>query len=77
MCRCQRTCDLRGDIERLTDIQRTFSHALAQGLAVDELSRNEMTCIAFVNFMDRENVRMIERGDRLGLLHKAAHAIVV
>ena len=49
----------------------------AKALTVDEFRGDEVSSTSFVDAVDREDVRVIERGCRSRLLLKAAQAIVV
>src|SRR5258708_5887168 len=78
----ERTGDLRGDIENFCELHRRVPHPLAQRLAIDEFSGDEMYALPYgrataplVDLMNGDDVGMIQRGSGLGLLHKALHPI--
>src|SRR5438067_546640 len=80
----ERTGDLRGDIEDFCELHRRVSHALAQRLAIDEFSGDEMYALPYgwataplVDLMNGDDVGMIQGGSGLGLLDKALHSIRV
>src|SRR5262244_318908 len=50
---------------------------LAQCLPIDKLHRNEVDSVAFADFMDGGDVRMVERGGGGGLLLEAVHSLSV
>ena len=56
-------------------VNGTFSDALAQCFAVDKLSGDELFGVDLVDFVDGENVWVVERRRCFGLLHKSSHAI--
>src|SRR2546427_2249619 len=68
--------DLRCDVERFAELKRLLL-ALTQRLAVNELRRDEMTRSGFVNLVNRNDVRMVQRRCGLSFLHKALHSIRV
>src|SRR5947207_15354536 len=89
--RRKRTRDLRSDVENCSEPDSRVLHALAQGFAVDELHRDEVTCFslacgrfyalphgrATANFIDVRDVRVIERGGCPRLPLEAAQTIRV
>ena len=56
-------------------LKRAFSDPVAQCFAVDVLGGDEVFGIDLVDFVDGENVWMVERGSCLGFLDKSTHAI--
>ena len=58
---------LRGDLEGLARRQRPGDQALAQGLALEELHRGEGDFAVLAEIEDRQDVRMRQRRDCLGL----------
>jgi hypothetical protein len=50
---------------------------LPQGLAVDKLHRYEVHAVAFTNFVNVRDVRMIERRRSFGFLLKPPHPIMI
>ena len=69
--------DLRGDLERLARRQRAADQALAQRLAVEQLHRGEGDLAVLAEIEDRQDVRMRERRDRLGLALEARQRVGV
>ncbi len=77
VCRGKRAGNLSSDIERFAKLQVFAVHSSAQRLAVDELSRYEMHRIGLVNFVDGDDVGMIQSGCSLRFLDEALHAILM
>src|SRR5947208_16375099 len=80
----ERTGNLCSDIKHFAKLHWRDSHALAQRLAIDEFSDDEMYALPYgrataplVDLMDGDDVGMIQRGSGLGLLHKPLHSIRV
>src|SRR5438552_8624325 len=78
----ERAGDLRGDIKHFAELHWRDSHPLAQRLAIDEFSGDEMHALPYgrataplVDLMDGDDVGMIQRRRGLGFLHKAPHPI--
>ena len=63
--------DLRGDIERLVDLERPPADAVLQALPLDVLHRHEEAPVRFVDLVNDADVGMAERGRRLRLMEKA------
>ena len=74
VCRAKRAGDLNADLERVGWAEWSFSYPIAQCFAVDELGGDEVFRIDFVDLVDGENVWVVERGSRLGLLNESTHA---
>src|SRR2546425_326726 len=51
--------------------------SIAESLAIYEFHRDEVRAIAFANFVDVSDVRMIERGRGLRFLFEASHPIAI
>ena len=64
-------------LHRATDRQASASEHVAKALAADELHRDERRALGFAHFVDRGDVRMLQRRRGLGLLHEAAAALGV
>src|SRR2546426_6824403 len=84
MCRGQRAGDLYRHLQYLAELHRSASHALAQRLAIDEFSGDEMYALPYgrataplVDLMNGDDVGMIQGGSGLGLLDKPLHSIRV
>src|SRR5438309_1769572 len=73
----ERRSDLHGDIEHFIYLHMGSHHALAQGLALDELSGDKMTRIDLANLEDGQNVWVVQRRGRPRFLLKASHPLVV
>ena len=58
-----------------TGVNGRLLNSLAQGFAVDEFSGDELFGIDLVDFVDGENVWVVECRSRLSLLQKPSHAI--
>ncbi len=55
-------CNLFDDMKRFVDFQRAGGDFLSQRFAIDELSGNESVAVNFTDFMNRQDVWMIESG---------------
>src|SRR5262249_50731782 len=60
-------CDLNAKIKNCFDVQRLSGHLVLEGLAFQILHRDEWTAFMLSNFVDRADIRVIERrgGTRL------------
>ncbi len=63
--------DLARDAERLVDGKRPARDALGQRLAFDELQDERLGAARLLEAVDVRNVRMVERGEDLGLALEA------
>src|SRR5713101_6742053 len=77
MCRRERGGHLHGNIECLAELRLPLLQAMAQGLAFDELCRDEVTRVYFPNLINGKDVRMIQVGGGASFLLEAAHAFIV
>src|SRR5215813_532360 len=73
----QGVTDLSGDIERPSQFQRPAGHQLPQRPALDILGRDEMDARSHADFVNGDDVRVVEPGGGFGLLYKAAQAVDV
>jgi hypothetical protein len=68
---------LNGNFERLGDGQVLFAQSLAQRLAVDELGADEMRVLELSDFIDSDDVGVIESRGCVRFLLEPAHPILV
>ena len=54
--------DLFDDMKRFVDFQRAGGDFLSQRFAIDEFGGNELVTVSLSDFMNRQNVWMVERG---------------
>ena len=73
----ERTGDLRSDIEHFTKLHRRFSQTLAQRLAVDEFSGDEIHRVDLLDLMNRDDVWMVQRRSGFCFLHETPHPIMI
>ena len=71
VCGDERVGDLQRNVYRFGLRQRLLQ-AVAQRLACDKFGGDELRAVVRADFVNREDVRMIERGDGFGFLLKAA-----
>ena len=64
-----------GDVEDPLDRQAALGNGAVEGLALDELHREEVDALGFFNREDRDDAGMIEGGQGLGLAAEALQAI--
>ena len=69
--------DLQSDVEGFFRRQRLAVDSLPQGFAFDILRRHERDAVGFADFINREDVRMIQARGGARLLQKAAAAFIV
>src|SRR5688572_5964684 len=65
------------DVHYLARCESLSAGNLADGLTVNELSRDEVGAITLANFVDRKDVRMIQRGCGPRLSLKTAQPLIV
>ena len=63
--------DLDRDIESFFERKRASSDLLPEVFPLDILHDDERLAFAFIDFMDRADVRVGQRGGRAGLLNKS------
>ena len=63
--------DLDCDVEYLDQLQTLAAHVLPEGDAFDELSRDESVLVGATDFIDSEDVWMIESGRGFRFLNEA------
>src|SRR5438309_3851468 len=73
----ERRSHLHGDIEHFVYLHMGFHHALAQGLALDELSGDKMARLDLSNLEDGQDVRMVQRRGSPRFLLKATHTLFI
>jgi len=56
----ERQSDLPGDVERVAERERARIQPGAQGIAVDQLHRDERRAVRLVDLVNRHDVGMIE-----------------
>ena len=75
--RFQRPGRLDGHVEDILDAHLPARDALAQGLALYDLCGYEARAVFVADLVDRDDVRVIERGGGAGFLLEAEQALVV
>ncbi len=76
LVRCgKRGRNLRRVLERLRRRHRTTSDQRVEARAVDQLHRDERRAVVFVDLVDGDDVRMVERGGGARFLDEAAMPI--
>ena len=73
----ERIGDFDGQCENLVYFQRTAGDAMLQRHAIEKFHGNEGFAVLVVNFVDRADIGMIQRGGRLGFALKAAKGLRV
>jgi hypothetical protein len=73
----QRVGNLNRNVERQHQRQPRLRKPLAQSLSLDKFSGDEVRRIRFEDFVNGDDVGVVERGGRAGFLLKAAQTIVV
>src|SRR5262245_24027329 len=76
MCGYQSGSNLDRDIEYLSQLQ-ALEHEVAQSDAFYKLCCNKRVVVFAPDFIDSENVRMVERRRGLGLLNEALEAVLM
>ena len=69
--------DLGGDVQDLVPREGPAPHALTQGLAIDELGRDEVNGIGLVDLVNGDDVGVIQRGGGFRFLHEPPHPILI
>src|SRR5262249_19924375 len=77
MSRRERPGDLHGDVERWGQFHPAVRQLLAERLTVNELGGDEMCLADFPDVVNREDVRMIERGGGARFPLEAMHAVLI
>jgi hypothetical protein len=75
--RLERLGDLQRDLQRLADRDRAALQPLGQGLTFDQLHDQKVTAVRFLHAVERGDVWVIERGERLGFPLEPRDAIGV
>ena len=65
----------RGDVEDPLDGQAALGNDAVERLALDELHRQEVDAVGFLDREDRDDARMIEGGEGFRLAPEALEAI--
>ena len=73
----QRRRDLQRNVYRFIDGQRRMHHLLTQRFAIDEFGSDKVGARVGANFVNGENIRMIQSRGGLSFLNKALHAQLV
>jgi hypothetical protein len=74
----ERARHLRGDIERLSEFERSAPQSLAQRFTRNQFGGEEVPALAgLLDVIDRHDVGMIQRGGGAGLLDEARHTPVI
>src|SRR5882672_10981014 len=73
----ERVRDLLRDRERLVDRNRSARDALRQVVALDEFHHERRDARALLQALDRGDVRMVQRGERLRFAREARQAVRV
>src|ERR671925_514509 len=76
MRRSQRSRDLNGKLKRIAQLKACL-HPLAQGLAIDKFRGDEPRIADGADFMNRENVWMIQSGSRLRFLDESLQSLLI
>ena len=69
--------DLGSEVEKGVQGQRSGAEAIAQGLAVEQLHRDEGPALMLVHVVDRADVRMLEGGGSAGFALQALESLSV
>jgi hypothetical protein len=69
--------DLNGSSQRLFERERAARDPVGQRLAFDQLHDEQMAAVALLQTVQRRDMRVIQRGERLGLPFEACDAIRV
>src|SRR5215831_1247048 len=72
--RRQRAANLNGHVKCLMERERLFVHQFTKRLTIDELSDNKLRVIEAPNFMNGDDVWMVQNRRRPRLKFKSAHA---
>ena len=75
MCLVQRVRDLDGDLQGLIEWQRTLRQPVLKTLAFQVLHDQEVGAFVRVELMERADVRVVQRGNGLGLALEAFAAV--
>ena len=70
-------CDLHGVFDSLSSGQRTCAEPIAERFAFQQFRDYERRAVLLADVVNRQDVRVIERGGRLRLLRETAEAIRV
>ena len=68
---------LDSDVEHLAQLHARALHALAQSFAIDELGGDKVDASIFTDFVNGEDVWMIESRSGFGFLYEAAHTLLI
>jgi hypothetical protein len=75
--RRQRAGDLRGDLDGLSNVERTALQPLSERLSLDELGDHVGTAVQLAEVVHDQNVRVVEARDGARLLVEAAQAVAL
>ena len=71
----QRFGDGRADLQDSLDTQTSLRNQLVQGLALDQLHGQEVQSSGFLDGVDGDDTRVVERGEGLRLALEALEAL--
>ena len=77
MRRRQRAADLNRDVERFCRVDPARRQPFTQRLPVDVLRGDEMHVSDVADVVNGQDVRMVQRRNRAGLLPEPAHPVLV
>jgi hypothetical protein len=75
MCRIQRIGNLDAQIEHRFDLQRLAGDPVPECLPLQQFHGDEGPSAHFVNFVDRADVRVVQRGRSFGFALKTAEGL--
>jgi hypothetical protein len=71
----QRRCDLNRHIQGVSARHRLRQHSFTQGCAFDEFCGDKRSGVGLIDFVDRDDVGMVQARSGLGFLLEPLHAI--
>src|SRR5687767_7569842 len=77
VCGNQRRRDLTCNVEHFDELQRSLAQTLSQRQSVDKLSRDVNALVYATNFVDGQNVRMVECGCGLRFVNETLDAALL
>ncbi len=77
VCGVESVGNLNAQIEYRFDLQRLATDSVSERLPLQQFHGDEGSPIDLVDFMDRADVRVVQRGRRLGLPLEAAEGLCV
>jgi hypothetical protein len=73
----QSSGNLDSDLEDWAEVKFLLSHVLSERIAFDEFRADKVHIIFATNFVNGENVGMIQRGGRPGFLLKTSQSFLI